>query len=82
MLYSKSQEYTRLRCYLGQDNIETIRQLNKATKDDDDGDESSISARASGFGFDSKLLVMFNQLFTFSFMKDIQEYHGGCKGRI
>ena len=78
-LYSKSQEYTRLRCYLGKDNIETIRQLNKATKDDDDGDESSISARTSGFGFNSKLLVMFNHLFTFLFMKDIQEYHGGAR---
>ena len=65
MLYSKSQEYTRLSCYLGEDNIETIRQLNKANNDDDDGDESSISACTSGFGFDSKLLVMFNQLFAF-----------------
>ena len=79
MLYSKSQEYTRLRCYLGKDNIETIRQLNKATNDDD-GDESSISARTSGFCFNSKLLVMFNQSFTFLFMKDIQEYHGGARG--
>ena len=78
-LYSKSQEYTRLRCYLGEDNIETIRQLNKATKDDDDGDESSIPARTSGFGFNSKLLVMFYQLFTFLFMKDIQEYQGGAR---
>ena len=60
MLYSKSQEYTRLPCYLGEDNIETIRQLNKATKDDDDGDESSLSARTSGFCFNSKLLVMFS----------------------
>ena len=67
-LYSKSQEYTRLRCYLGEDNIETIRQLNKATKDDDYGDEFSLSARASGFCFDSKLLVMFNQLFTFIYI--------------
>ena len=66
-LYSKSQEYTRLRCYLGEDNIETIRQLNKATNDDD-GDESSIPARASGFCFNSKLLVMFNQLFTFIYI--------------
>ena len=79
VLYSKSQEYTRLRCYLGKDNIETIRQLNKATNDDD-GDESSISARTSGFCFNSKLLVMFNQSFTFLFMKDIQEYHGGARG--